>query len=231
MNLNEVEVAGIIEELVGAIDNSIVGTYDAENDYTLFCLTKWARVGKKLYDEVGNEFLITDIEPNVWIKATNKDLVTLNGKVYLNAPFFISGTKLATSLEWTKKDRQIVNKTPLIWLLEFISLEKYGRESALDFNTELRIFFVDETNIAQYKNKEHRTNVVSPMGELLNEFIGAIRNDRAFKTLESYNVTTFSRFGTESEAGAFQNILDANLSGLELTITLNRFKKTCKNCI
>ena len=227
---NEVEITQIIEELVGAIDNTIDGTYNAEDGKTYFCATKWARVGKKLYDEVGNEFLITEVVENSYIVATNKDQVTFNGTYYLNPPFFISGTKLATNLEWTKKDPRVVEKTPLVWLLEFISLTKYGRESAIDFETELRIFFLDETNISQFKNKQHRTNVVSPLGQLLGEFIEVIKNDRRFKKVESYDVLTFSRFGTETDAGAFQNVLDANLSGLELRITLEKYKENCLIC-
>jgi hypothetical protein len=39
---------------------------------------------------------------------------------------------------------------------------------------------------------------------------------------------TFSRFGVEQENGMFQNILDANLSGVELNLSLTKFKANCK---
>ncbi len=226
----EVEITEIIEALVESIPLEITGVYDPLDGLTYTCTTKWLRVGKKVYDSLGNEFTITEIEADEYIKGQNKDGLPLDGTITIYPPIFISGTKLATSLEWTKKDKDVINKTPLIWLVEFISLNKQGRESALDFSTELRIFFLDETNILNYKTKDHRVNVVNPMGKLLEAFIEVVANDKRFKRVDNYEVLTFSRFGTETDAGAFQNILDANLSGLELRINLDMYKKTCKNC-
>lgn len=230
MTSHEIEISEIIEGLVGQIPLTITGVYDPINLYTKVCATDWLRVGKKIYDATGNEFTITEIEADTYIKATNKDGLLLDGVITIYGPLFLSGTKTATSLEFTKITKDVIAKTPLIWLVEFIRLQKYGRESALDFSTELRIFFLDETNILNYKTKDHRLNVVNPMGRLLDAFIDVVGKDRRFKRLVDYEVLTFSRFGTETDAGAFQNILDANLSGLELRITLEMFKKNCKNC-
>lgn len=230
MTSHEVEITQIIEDIVGTIPLTIVGVYDPLLDLTNVCSTAWLRVGKTIYDELGNEFTILEIGADQYIKAVNKDAIPLDGVISIYPPFFISGTKMATNLEFTKYSKDVTAKTPLIWLVEFISLNKYGKDSALDFSTELRIFFLDETNILNYKTKDHRLNVVNPMGRLLDAFIEAIEGDRRFKKLESYEVLTFSRFGSETDAGAFQNILDANLSGLELRINLDMFKKNCKNC-
>jgi hypothetical protein len=66
------------------------------------------------------------------------------------------------------------------------------------------------------------------MEELAKGFIDAMASNRKFKTVEDYEMLTFSRFGVERSDGMFQNILDANLSGVELRVTLTKFKENCK---
>ena len=92
----------------------------------------------------------------------------------------------------------------------------------------MRIFFLDETDIVNYYTADHITNVVYPMEQLVKEFIDTINRNRQFKTIESWEIIEFSRFGVEQENGMFQNILDANLSGVELRITLTKYKENCK---
>jgi hypothetical protein len=94
----------------------------------------------------------------------------------------------------------------------------------------LRIFFLDQTDITQYYTAEHRANVVQPMIDLARQFIQVIENTPSFGRIEQYQIRTFSRFGVESQKGMIQNILDANLSGVELQVTLPVYKSyTCGN--
>lgn len=223
------EISNIIKELVLSIDNTIFGTFDDDSGKTFFCNTKWARIGKEITNENGDLFLITDIEPNEWIIATPVNHTNdLNGLIYLNEPYWITGTKLAANMEWTKGNASVLNKTPLIWLVELIRYRKFGRESTINFESDLRLFFLDETNVAQYYTADHRDNVVHPMEQLVNEFIEVIKANKSFETIENYEVITFSRFGVEQQNGMFKNILDANLSGVELRINLRKYKQNCK---
>ena len=107
---------------------------------------------------------------------------------------------------------------------------KYGRESVFDWESDVRIFFLDETDITNYYTKDHISNVVEPMTELALLFINAVNSDRKYLTIDQYEIINFTRFGNEQENGYFQNILDANLSGVELRIKLTRYKENCKNC-
>jgi hypothetical protein len=140
----------------------------------------------------------------------------------------MTGTKLATNREWSIADNNLENKLPLIWLLEIISETGYGRSSSFDRDIESRIFFLDETDPSQYYTKDHREQVVKPMQKLMNEFLATIVKIREYKPVENYRYKTFSRFGVEQENGVFQNILDANLSGIALELTLTRYKVNCK---
>jgi hypothetical protein len=225
------EISQIINGLVSSIDNTIIGEYDAINERTNVCKTKWARVGKVVADSSGNEYLINAIEIDEWIKSTAVDpsnLNPLNGVIYLSSPFYLSGTKVATNNEWTKSTNNLTAKTPLAWLLEVIRVRQYGRGNTIDFETDIRLFFLDETDIRNYYTKDHRENVVYPMQNLAMEFIEIVQKDRQFATLDEWELITFSRFGVERDNGMFQNVLDANLSGVELRVNLTKYKVNCK---
>ena len=225
-----IEVTEYMEEIVSKIDNSIDGTYDLATQRTYFCDTKWARVGKKITDSLSNIFTITEVVTDQYIVAedpTDPALV-LDGLCTLEEPFWITGTKLATNREWSISDSNLENKLPLVWLLEVISETGYGRESVYDRDFTVQIFFLDETDPSQYYTKDHREQVVKPMQKLMDQFIKTAGSMRVYKTLESYQYKTFSRFGVEKENGVFQNILDANLSGVALDLTLTRYKQNCK---
>jgi hypothetical protein len=224
------EAAEIVKGIVESIDSSIVGSYNSATGLTEFCNTKWARKGKVI-SKSGEEFLIDQIEYDQEIEASYLGSTIpspeLDGIIDLPSPFFISGTKIAVNNEWTKADNDLTKKTPIIWLLETMRERIFGRGDVRDREMELRIFFLDETNVAQFLTEDHRREVVFPMQKLVEEFIAAIGKDRRFRTIEDYSIRTFSRFGVEQEGGMFQNILDANLSGVELIITLTKYKAGC----
>lgn len=223
------EITSVVESIVTAIDRSLNGTYDVETKRFYTCQTKWARIGKVVTDSNENQYQITAISTDEWVKLetighTNEP----NTVIYLPQPFWITGTKLATNSEWSKAEKNLMKKTPLIWLLEVIRLRRYGRDSVIEFESDLRMFFLDETNVAQYYTADHRENVVYPMERLCDEFIKVVEANRNYQTIENYDIITFSRFGVERDNGMFQNVLDANLSGVELRITLTKYKENCK---
>ena len=213
------EITNIIGELVAKIDNVCIGIYDSVTTFTMICDTKYLRVGKKVTKVVEDEYI--EVTP-LLVGSPN-----LDGKIYLPPPFYISGTKMATNREWTISTSDMTSKTPLAWLLELIRLEKQGRGSSVNWRSDLRMFFLDETDIQNYYTKDHRDNVVEPMSRLAQLFMKVIDEDLTFESIDDYELITFSRFGVETERGMFENILDANLSGVELRLTLGKYKGNC----
>jgi hypothetical protein len=195
----------------------------------MVCNTKWARVGKIVKDAENVEYLINELVTDSYIVATPLEgETTLNGTIYLQDLFFITGTKRATNNEWTMASNNLNNKLPLVWLLEVISENGFGRNSSIEKEMDIRLFFLDETDPSQYYTADHREQVVKPMQKLMLEFIEVIEQNRKFKSIENYQYKTFSRFGVENEKGMLQNVLDANLSGVALEVTLTRYKENCK---
>jgi hypothetical protein len=225
------DIALTLNDFVNAIDNSVKGSYDALTQKTFSCNTKWARIGKKVTNSLNKLYTITDISIDEWVKAIPDVSADgpLDGVFFLDEPYFVTGTKLAANREWTIADDNVMDKTPLVWLLETIRMTTFGRQSSLEFSTELRVFFLDETDIVNYYTLDHRTNVVQPMNKLINEFIQVVENTTGVLPLEETQRFTFSRFGVEKDNGVFQNVLDANLSGVELRFTLTKYKSNfCK---
>jgi hypothetical protein len=69
---------------------------------------------------------------------------------------------------------------------------------------------------------------VGPMTQLVGEFIDTVAGLRQYQTVDQYEIITFSRFGVEQDQGVFKHILDANLSGVELRLSLTKYKQNCK---
>tara|TARA_R110000772_G_scaffold36091_5_gene86616 strand:+ start:9284 stop:9949 length:666 start_codon:yes stop_codon:yes gene_type:complete len=217
------DISNFIEDLVNGIDRSMVGKYNPALEYTEICDTKYSRIGKSVTDEALDTFLITELDPNKWIKAG-----TSNGKLTLPEPYFLSGTRISANREWTISTSDLTQKTPIIWLLSDVRYEKFGRESVYEWESDVRLFFLDEGDGVNYYSADYVTNVVYPMSRLAELFIDSVKANRQYKTLDQWEIINFTRFGTEDTKGYIQNILDANLSGVELTITLTKYKENCK---
>lgn len=220
-------VSQYVGDLVGQIDNTMQVVWNDDEQRGDVCNTKWSRKGKTLTVGI-DSFLIDEVEPNEWIKVSQAPPPIFDGLAVLPSPFYIDGTKKAVNREWTLSTNNLFEKTPIVWLLGTLNYKQFGRESVFNFESSLRIFFLDETDIVNYYTSDHETNVVYPMKQLAMEFIETINKNRNFKTIEDWEIIEFTRFGVEQENGMFQNILDANLSGVELRITLTKYKENCK---
>lgn len=223
------EISEVVKNLVYGVDNTITGKYDINTGRTFVCETKWIRIGKIVADSQGREFLISAVENDEYVVASSLiGNVNLDGIIYLSIPYWLTGTKISANREWTIADNNLIEKTPIVWLLELIKYKNLGKESSIEFETQLRLFILDETNVTNFYVADHRLQVVLPMENLADEIIKHINTQRNFKTIYEYEIISFSRFGTEDENGMMKNILDANLSGVELSFKLVKYKQNCR---
>lgn len=225
------DIAFDIENVVNLMDCNIYGKFDAQAHMIETCDAKYSRAHKHLFylndQSVVENTTIDHLEGDNIYQVGNVN--SQNPQFFLQKPFFVSGTHISANREWSIFDKDLMKKTPLIWLLETTRLKKFGRESVYAYTGDLRIFFLDETNPKQYKNKDHLEQAVNPMHNLANLFLETIAKDVKFKPIDEYELITFARFGVERQDGIFQNIIDANLSGVELRLTLTKYKENC-NC-
>lgn len=196
------------------------------------CSNKWLRVGDIITDITNHTFeVLTIANDYIIIKITNVNNKLSKGEnVSIKAPKFLFGTHTSANNEYMMYSNDNVNRLPLIWLVEAISIEEYGLMSSLEQKPSLKFYFLDENNPVEYLNEDYRLNVVSPMIALKDELIRVIQENKYFGLIERWKTRTITRFGNENEKGVFENILNDNLSGVELVIDIPIFKpsKKCK---
>lgn len=221
------------DEIISKIDKTVkvISVSNTGNTFTIeLCNNKWIRPNQYLNDGSHN-WLITDINSNGIITVTKPSGATNIVKrqtLTIKAPTFMSGTKIAVNNEWLDLTNDMREKLPLIWLLESVEEQEFGIKSAIERKSKIRVLFLDDNNPKQYLIKDYRKNVVSPMLGLKDSFVDAINKNLIFDYIESWSSKPFTRFGTENEDGYLKNILDADLSGVQLDITLPIYKR--KNC-
>lgn len=233
MNLDQQEITGLVGELVAEIDTTIKGKYNSLSGETDYCNTKWARAGRSVFDVSGNEFMVDFVNTNESLTVTQigGTPTPLDGVTTLATPFHLVGTRIAANNEWKEAKDDLNEKTPFVWLLDNFTVTKGGRKSSTQFEVELRIFFLDQIDVVQGQTRDHREQAVFPMEQLAESFLDVVRSKPYFKRFKDYRITSFSRFGVTSERGVLKNIIDANLSGVQLQFTLARYKSyNCKNC-
>lgn len=196
------------------------------------CKNKWIRVGQVITDGLSKEWLIASIAANGDVTLTDPTSPTALVKrqvLTIKDPQYLFGTHWSANNEYTLRGKDSRTKLPLVWLVENIREEEFGIKSSLERNAQLRFYFLDDNNPTQYLNADYRLNVITPMIGLKDAFIQAVKDNLLFDVLESWTTRNLTRFGNENEKGYFENVLDENLSGVELVITLPIFKRgDCK---
>ena len=229
------DIYDIVQDEIFNKLNKSVKILTVSNVTTVFtvelCDNKWIRVGQDLTDVGGKLWKITAIS-STGVITCNKPIGATNLVKYqvltIKQPFFLFGTQVNANNTYLKLNKYSRLKLPLVWLVESISETEYGVRSNIERKSSIKVLFLDDNNPKQYLTNDYRLNVVSPMIGLKDAFIKTILNNNLFDDLESWNTKPFTRLGAESDNGFINNIIDENLSGVELTITLPIRKTNCK---
>lgn len=220
------------DEIVAKINLTIevesVTLLSPDNYALVVCSLKWSRKGLTIVDELNHSFVITEVDPN-----TNTIVVVgsfeWSGNGTLQAYKFFIGTPIATNAEWKSFNIDERKKVPFIWMIEPTS-EKFAlSESSLERTSDLRLIFLDDNYAGKWLTTEVHENRLQSVYNCVEQFIETIRKNPIFGNLPEYDLRNFTRFGVESTQGFTANIIDANLTGVELRISLPIYKLSeCK---
>lgn len=152
-----------------------------------------------------------------------------NSTIYLPRPYYFRGTKMAVNYEYVNFSQDERERTPMIWLVKPTREVWNNKESSIERQSNLRLFFL---TIADYLNdltKDHIEKRTHPLIELAHVFVNHIETSGKFNRKVSFETRDFQRFGSEAENGIIKNILDSNMSGIEVTmsIEINRIGCDC----
>lgn len=134
----------------------------------------------------------------------------------LPTPFFFHGTAYAVNSHISRLDDAA--KVPMIYLHEIIRVQIGDREETRGRYTQVRLFFLDVANYADWDTDEHYSEVVVPQLKLSDYFIAQSRQSPKF-FLDDRGGTQIAhvKFGQfMNEKGHLQSIFNDRLSGAEL---------------
>jgi hypothetical protein len=220
-----------MKDIIYIVENEIVDKMNAQvkvlsfidNQITV-CDTKWARDGKTVTDSLSNAYTISSVDhgTNV-IELTPNGAWSFSGEtITLPNPKFFVGTPIATNEEWESFDRDERNKVPFIWMVEPTSETFFPKNSPFERQSEIRLVFLDSNNHEQWRTKITHKERLQSLYNMVEWFLNSIRSNRNYFWSEdlSYQTRNFTKFGKETSQGVDSNIIDAELTGIDVTISL-----------
>jgi hypothetical protein len=146
--------------------------------------------------------------------------------------YFFHGTPIAIGAELDKINNAN-NKTPMVWMMENFQ-ERFFDDPLLrlERETTLRLFFLTQANHRQWVTQQAYDHCIAPMRRLMELFVDVIKNDGTFDVTDlSYSVYNYAKFGVYiNEKGMPTNKFADNLSGVEMSFVLKRYKPDCCDC-
>lgn len=219
----------IIEDFIDTLDLSGVILSSSHNTLNTTIVVNnlfHARKGMPIFVD-NNETVIVDVNYD-----TNTIVVsgvyTLLSSFTLNSPFYFHGTPIATNNHISQAESS--DKYPMIYLYEIFQEVDQDLYSNLDWTSNIRLFFLDQSNFEDWTTDDHYTFVINGLNNLVDAFISQINESNLFKQdEETYTRTNHANFGVFVEnQGHTTRFFDDYLSGVQVQFTLNVRK--CCNC-
>jgi hypothetical protein len=117
-------------------------------------------------------------------------------------------------------------KVPMVWLYEVIRENRHQNpDDMIERDAAVRIFFLDEADFSAWDKStnqaDYYTKVIDGMDRLAEYFKDKMYDSMYFGKFENYTITAFAKFGTYTDGkGVLNSVLNENLSGVELSLTL-----------
>jgi hypothetical protein len=224
-----IDIVDIVEgQIVNKINNQLTVNSFVGGVITV-CDLKWARVNKTLTDSASNDYLIQSIDDETKEITLTTAYIGTIGTVYLEIPLYVHGTPKTTNIEWTKLTNNELAKVPFIWLVEPVSERVFGNDSSVERESELRVLFCDNRDGAQWTNGDIHAERSKTLYEMIEAFVEAIQKNPIFKRYTDFSTRNLTKLGTENAQGFEKNVIDAELTAIELRLTLPIYKvSNCK---
>lgn len=180
-----------------------------------------------------NRFTITAITEQVdgtWHIAIAGNGIDQDLPFTLDLPQFMHGTRTAVNQELNSKPDSF-DKWPMCYLYEVIE-EKFFKEdsSAFERETDLLLFFLDESKKEEWTTTCHYDQVIEPMANLAHLFASQAEEGCA-EIADSYSLVYHANFGNYDRKGHYEKIFSNNLSGVALKIKLKiETNSPCLTC-
>ena len=215
------------EEIIDKMDVTINVTSINGNVLSI-CDFKWIRLGTVFKDDLGKEYTVTKVDAGT-ITITSVHTFT-GSKLHLKPPYFFVGTPIATNSEWTSFNNDERKKVPFAWMLEPTNEVLKGEQSDLERESSIHIVFLDSNDIVSWRTDDTHKNRLQGLFNMVSDFRKAIIDNPLFDDVDDMRLKNFTKFGKETASGVENNIIDANLTGVEMRVTLKILKQNSCKC-
>lgn len=235
--MKRIETVDIIKDLITnqltfdlVIDS--VDVIDANTFKNYVCETHY------LSGKLSNNAQTIEINSNSYevLEVVNNESITLLGSVLLSIGtyqlpnlYFKHGTIIQTNIELSA----VIDKneiTPLVYLKRSFRETINGKESAIDRESDITLYFLTQANFSEWETENYDDYAIIPMRNIVYSFIEMLENNRYIGKTTDYRITDLFRFATYSDKGSENLLFNEHLSGVELTLTLPINKNFKCNC-
>lgn len=219
------------EEIIAKIDKTFritkIDFADVITTKLFVCSTKWLKVGDFVLDDENRSATITEVGDG-WIVVRKTTPFIWTSKTFISIKDFIffAGTPLDVNSEWLKSSIIQSNKLPLFWLVLPTSETINANGQGLERESQIRLFIIEQSNL-KYTVEEYYFYVMKYLMAYLEAVKDAIKKNKLFASIESFEQRELYRLGSESPDGFEALILDSNLSAIEVRFTLPIRKRGC----
>jgi len=142
--------------------------------------------------------------------------------VYPTKPFYFHGTPIATNNQLSTINLHS-SKLPMVYLIELLK-DKFilDKDSAIDRESTVRLFFLDEANFADWDTDQHYALNIVPQANYALAFIEYLKNHAMVGLITGEaELTYYAKFGLSvTQNGVTKNLFNEQLSGVDFTITI-----------
>jgi hypothetical protein len=224
MAVNKEETVNIVRDLVTLLVTELTGSGawvdNLDGTFTLpLCRTYWLKAQDVItVDSI--DYTITNVTKDTSVTVTAASVPTaLN--FYLDAPSFYHGTIIQTNQELSQDVKNVEERSPMAYLLRDLEETFFDNSNLLDRETNIRLFFLHDTNFQDYTTELADEETLEPMRTMAYFFVEEVlKKSKLIGKIEDYTIRDYLRFGRENASGYTENIFNDNFSGVELSITL-----------
>lgn len=224
-------IKDIIQDIINDMNFDIIITAVTNNgggSYTItVCDVKHFQIGfQQTIGETTYTITSVDYDLNT-VTMTGNSLPSV-GTIEIYNPYFFHGTINQTNAELSRIT-QLKNKTPMIYLYESIDESfNYHKENNIERISNLRIFFLTQSNFEDWETTDYYSYALKPMRYLMDNFLLSLKNSSVIGRFNEYTSRNHTRFGVfVTDKGYELNYFSDHLSGIELNINLPIVRETC----
>ena len=172
------------------------------------------------------EYTITAFVKDTSITISG-DSIPVVSSFAIPAPFYYYGTVIDTTatLSGVKRMREI---TPMVYCYEPIKDRFFNRDSPIDRESDVTLFFLEQGNFESWKTDDFLNQAIKQMRSLAYRFIDEVCKESSMVgIIEDFTLINRAKMKLRDTDSSGKNLFNHTLSGVELTLNIPILRGQC----